>query len=171
MNQNPKPATHSPAVHQRSQTNPSIRVKKKPKITPFCSLQLKNRRKQQSNRGGGKKVGGKRETLQMGQVILRATARASICDPLAFCCLSAFRRWASIFCFPLVISSAYGLAGVSIAAAAAGQSNSRPTISTTKNRESGSYPGRIWTRMVRMSEQWIRSVLGCHVLDKKLIFF
>lgn len=137
-----EPATHSPAVHQRNQTNSSIRVRKKPKITPFCSLQLKNRRKQQSNRGGEKKVGGKRETLQMGQVILRATARASICDPLAFCCFSAFRRWASIFCFPLVISSAYGLAGVSIAA---GQSNSRPPISTAKTRESGSYPGRIWT--------------------------
>lgn len=40
----------------------------------------------------------------MGQVILRATARASSWDPFCFWFFSAFRLCASIFCFPRVIS-------------------------------------------------------------------
>lgn len=42
-------------------------------------------------------------TLQMGQTILRPSARASSWDPLAFWFFSALRRCASIFCFPRVI--------------------------------------------------------------------
>lgn len=42
-------------------------------------------------------------TLQMGQITLRPTARASICDPFAFWFFSPFFLCASIFCFPLVI--------------------------------------------------------------------
>lgn len=42
-------------------------------------------------------------TLQIGQMTLRATALASSCEPLGFWFFSAFRFWASIFCFPRVI--------------------------------------------------------------------
>lgn len=54
-------------------------------------------RRKREGRGGGS------VTLQIGQVTLRATARASSWDPLAFWFLSAFFLCASIFCFPLVI--------------------------------------------------------------------
>jgi hypothetical protein len=50
-----------------------------------------------------KKITNWEDTLQIGQLTLRATALASIWDPFGFWFFSAFRLCASIFCFPLVI--------------------------------------------------------------------